>query len=423
MFVADLDRPWLGTPFLLQGFLIDDEEQIAQLQQYCQTVVIDRSRSLGEHHARAAVGHDKRPAVPRTAFVRVEDAQPDDFPAICQMLRQGRASSRYQRPPVVSAATGQSALEAEMLYSAPIVEDVQQTLKSVQQTLARGEKLELREVGPLVHEMAEAVERNAEAMVWLSRLKSSHQYSYDHAIDVSVHLMVFARFLGLPAKTVEQFGLAGLMQDVGKTRIPPEILDKAGALTAEEYALVQTHVASSLQALTGNPGFSPEVLHIVAGHHERYDGSGYPRRISGETNRLHAEMAGLIDCYCAMTRARSYRGALSTQKALEQVVGVRGVKFRDALVDQLVQCLGLYPVGSLVELNTGEVAVVVQQNQVRRLRPRVMIVLAADKSFERYPRTIDLLMEPATPTGEPYRIAQAVAADAYGIDSAEFFLA
>jgi HD-GYP domain-containing protein (c-di-GMP phosphodiesterase class II) len=234
--------------------------------------------------------------------------------------------------------------------------------------------------------------------------------------------MVFARFLGLSSKVIEEVGFAGLMQDIGKIDIPSEILDKPGNLTDEEYRLVQSHVASSLEMLLGQANFPNHVLDIVASHHERADGSGYPRRLKGERISFHGELAGLVDTYCAMTRDRAYGNAISSQKALEALIGMRGSKFREPVVDQFIQCIGLYPVGSLVELNSGEVGVVIQQNQVRRLKPRLMILLGPDKSIERNPITLDLMMEPTTPTGEPYRILRALPANAYGIDPGEFYL-
>lgn len=423
MFVSDLDRPWIETPFPMQGLLIESEAQIATLQRHCQQVTIDRSRSLGDAYAPRDHGRDAPLLSGQLpAFKQVDDAQPDDFAAICQHLRIEPEVRRYRYSPGVNPTDQQSSLEAELLYSAPIVDDVKRTLKSIRDAIASTETISLNEIGKQVAEMARSVERNPEAMIWLARLRSTDQYSYDHAIDVSVHLMVFARFLGLSAKVVEQIGVAGLMQDIGKIDIPAEILNKPGNLTDEEYLLVQSHVASSLEMLLGQSVFPNHVLEIVASHHERADGSGYPRRLKGERISFHGELAGLIDTYCAMTRDRVYGNAISSQKALESLIKMRGSKFREPVVDQFIQCIGLYPIGSLVELNTGEVGVVIQQNQVRRLKPRLMILLGPDKSVERHPITLDLMMEPLTPTGEPYRILHALPANAYGIDPGEFYL-
>lgn len=424
MFVSDLDRPWIETPFLMQGLLIENEAEIATLQQYCQQVTVDRSRSLGDAYAPRHQGRElpRRSGSP-AGFRQLTDVRPNDFAAICRQLRIEPVLRRYPFSPEINPANQQSPLEAELLYSAPIVDDVKRTLKSIREAIANTETVSLNEIGKQVAEMARSVERNPEAMIWLARLRSTNQYSYDHALDVSVHLMVFARFLWPSSRVIEEVGIAGLMQDIGKIDIPSEILDKPDNLTDEEYQLVQSHVASSLEMLLGQATFPNHVLEIVASHHERADGSGYPRRLKGERISFHGELAGLVDTYCAMTRDRAYGNAISSQKALESLIAMRGTKFREPVVDQFIQCIGLYPVGSLVELNTGEVGVVIQQNQVRRLKPRLMILLGPDKSIERNPITLDLMMEPTTPTGEAYRILRALPANAYGIDPGEFYLA
>lgn len=423
MFVVELDRPWLDTPFPLQGFLVENDEQIATLRRLCRTVSIDRSRSLGVHHSsRDVAAESPSRGLPALAFQGVEEALDDDFAAICRMLRLEPRSRRYEQLPLIRDVDTQSRLEAELLYSAPIVDDVRAALKSIRDSVDAQATPDLSQVGSLVGEMAQGVERNPDAMIWLSRLKSADQYSYDHAVDVSVHMMVFGRFLGLPGKTVEMLGLAGLMQDVGKVDLPQEILNRPGPLAAEEVALIQSHVASSLEILVSQRGFPVEVLDIVASHHERRDGSGYPRRLRGERLGLNGELAGVVDCYCAMIRQRAYQPAVSSQHALESLIRLRGSLFREAVIDQFIQCMGIYPIGSLVELNSGEVAVVIQQNHIRRLKPRVLVLLGPDKSPERRPRTLDLLMEPNIGTGEACRIVRALPADAYGIDPAEYYL-
>lgn len=423
MFVVELDRPWLETPFLMQGFLVETDDQIVTLQQCCQRVTIDRTRSLGAHFANRP--HEKDAPLKSAPFERlneVDEAGTGDFTQICRMLREQSVCRRFPQPPQWRGKDNQTRLEAELLYSAPIVEDVKKTLKSIRDAIGSDLGADLKQVGGLVSEMAQAVERNPDAMIWLTRLKSTDQYSYDHAVDVSVHAMVLGRFLGLPGESVEILGLAGLMQDVGKVDIPAEILSKPGELTDEEYAQVQCHVASSLEILVGQPGFSTAALDIVASHHERLDGSGYPRRLKGEKISLLSELAGLIDSYCAMTRQRSYHAAISSQKALEDLIRLRGKKFREPVVDQFVQCIGLYPIGTLVELNSGEVAVVIQQNLIRRLKPRVLVVLGPDKTIERNPRTVDLVMEPTFGTGELYRIVHSLPTDAYGIKPGDYYL-
>lgn len=421
MYVAELDRPWLETPFLMQGFVISDGEELALLQRYCSTVQIDRSRSIGEQYAARAPHERDAPLLGLGAGFPPPAPQKKDFLDVARSLRGIRSDGRRGTPPPV-VRDGQSNLEEELAYSAPIIDDIHKTLKIIQDAVNSQNPLELTQAGELIEEVAKGVERNPDAMIWLTRLKKTDQYSYDHAVDVSVHLMIFGRFLGLTGGAVEQLGMAGLMQDIGKTLLDPELLAKPTTLTAEEYELTKSHVASSLDLLIGQKGCPVDVLSLVAAHHERLDGSGYPRRIAGEKLKFPAELPGLIDTYCAMTRRRVYSAPVSNQQALEALIKLRSTKFREALVDQFIQCIGLYPIGTLLELNTGEVAVVIQQNQVRRLKPRLLVLTAEDKSIERRPRNLDLILDPQTPTGEPYRIRHALPANAYGIDWSEFFL-
>ena len=412
VFVAELDRPWLGTPFLLQGFLIDDEAQIRQLQALCRLVYVDRRRSIGDQYVAMIRERDRR----RLALGALDD---DEFLAVARRLRAGMADDEARRK---ARPLGETGLEEELLYSAPVIEDVQRTLATIRETISSGATVDLARVCDLVDELAAGVERNPDAMLWLTRLKATDQYSYDHAIDVSVLLMVFGRFLGLGRDAVGELGRAGLMQDIGKIHVSSDILVKEEPLSDVEFREIQSHVASSLELLVGQSGFSRTVLSIVAEHHERYDGSGYPRSIGLERISLAAEMSGLVDTYCAMTRDRVFSPAISSQGALEAICRLRDVKFRDAIVDQFVQCVGLYPIGTLVELNSAEVAIVIEQNRVLRERPRLMVLLSADKSLMSRPKYLNLMQSPVAPGGDPYRVVKALPPNAYGIDPAEFFL-
>ena len=421
MFVSELDRPWLGTPFLLQGFLIKNEKELSQLKTLCKSVMIDRRRSVGEHFSsfpRREAHILARNASRASSSWEENSEQGDSFFAVLRSLERLEPSAHR----IKNTSTQTTSVEREIINSAPIIIDVHRALESIHQGQITSGKIEIDKVSGLVEEIATSIERNPDAMLWLSKLKSTDQYSYDHAVDVSVYLMIFGRFLGLDKIAVEQLGQAGMLQDIGKTRLESDILRKPTALSDKEFQHIQTHVAHTLEILADQSEFSSEVIRIVKGHHERYDGSGYPNSFKGDAIGLKAELSGLIDTFCAMTRHRPFRAAVSSQKALESLSSMRGKEFRPALVDQFIQCIGLYPIGSLVELNTGEVAVVIQQNQVRRLRPRLMILLGPDKSVEKRPISLDLMYDPQTPTGEMYRIIKALPSNAYGIDPAEFFL-
>jgi len=423
MFVVGIDRPWTDTPFMMQGFLLQNADQLRALQQYCRSVTIDRSRSTGDQYSAKVFEKD--------APLRGPDGLPCQHPDVTESRVQaqrfikvargfkGKIHTRRQpHIPSIRSEDGRSRLESELLYSAPIVDDVYRALRETRLAIDNDGNIDVAQIDGLVGEMAAGVQRNPDALLWLTRLKRTDQYAYDHAVNVSVHAMVFGRFVGLSGKQVHQLGLAGLLQDIGKVQIDYGLLSKPGPLDEREFEHVKAHVTNTVRLLQAHQDFDAEVLAIIGAHHERFDGTGYPRGLEGMSIPLSAEMAGIIDTYCAMTRERVYREAVSSQRAMETLN-----QLRNTLVDQFLQCVGLYPIGTLVELNSGEVGVVIQQNQVRRLQPRVLVLLAPDKSVERFPRTLDLLMQPETADGEPYRIVQALPPNAFGIDPNDFFLA
>ena len=333
------------------------------------------------------------------------------------------AALRARPIPQIQAYDRQSDVEEELVYAEPFYEELRDSLRGVVETLRTDGAADFGAVKDDVGEVVRSIQRNPDAAIWLSRLRSTDDYTYDHSLDVSVHVVVFGRFLGMADDVLLMLGLAGLMLDIGKSRIPPEMLARTGELEPREFELIKAHVVESMQIYRNARSLDQRILPIIAQHHERYDGSGYPLGLTDKAISLYGEMAGIVDTYCAMIRMRPYRAPISTQRGLEHLVKARGKQFREALVDQFVQCIGIYPVGSIVELNSGEIAVVVAQNQVRRLKPRVMILLASDKTPDRKPRTIDLIYDPPGPHGETYRILRALTADAYGIKPQDFFLA
>jgi HD-GYP domain-containing protein (c-di-GMP phosphodiesterase class II) len=181
-------------------------------------------------------------------------------------------------------------------------------------------------------------------------------------------------------------------------------------------------VNESLAILRQTPNIPPGVLQLVAEHHERFNGSGYPAKLKGNELSLLSQSTGLIDTYCAMTNHRSYAEPAYHQQALDEIHSLSGKQFSSEIINQLIQFMGIYPVSSLVELNTGEVAVVIQQNQVRRLMPRVMLLLDHKKERYQNPIVLDLIYQPTAPNGEVYRISKGIPADSYGLNPNEFYV-
>jgi HD-GYP domain-containing protein (c-di-GMP phosphodiesterase class II) len=384
MYVVELDRPWLGTPFLFQGFPITDDEQIEALRKLCKHVFVDLERD-----ERSATRVKRAPAAPSGGPIVYSDTR----------------------------SVEEELVVAKEIYSV-FVKTVDSCLKLLQST---GE-IDVEPLTNAVNSMSESIKRNPNAMMLLIRIQEKGTYEINRAVDTSVLMITFGRFLQYPPERLELLGLAGLLLDVGKVRVPDGILRKPGLLTPEEYELARGHVMHSLDLLGKTSGLPADLEEIVSQHHERQDGSGYPLKLRGQDILIDGAMAGLVDSFSALTSARPYAEQLSPSDALSQLYKLRGKLFHQALTEQFIQCIGIYPVGSVVELNTGEIGIVIAQNLVRRLQPRVMVVL--DRDWKPLPTqlVLDLMKEPRATAGEPYRIRRTLPKDRLPINPRDFFL-
>lgn len=420
MFVAEPDCSWTELPFALQGFVISTPQQIDIFQSKCRFVHIDRSRSLNEHYA--PVKHGKDRALKASPFANgVEDTQPGGNASELRMETQQRRERRRRFLDFLHRQQDNEAaqeLSRELGYIEPRFDDLQRALQKTFQAVTAEKDIDLNSLREGVRDMSGSLQRNSDALMWLLRLKRLDQYSFDHAMDVSVYLMLLGTHIGWRGHRLLELGMTGILQDIGKAQLPADLLAKETPLDADEMAQIKSHVASSLEILYAHADLPPEILVSISRHHERWDGSGYPRGLKFEQIGLAAEMAGLIDSFCAMLKNKPYRSALGHQEALEELHALRDKKFNPVLMEQFVQCVGLYPIGTLLELNTGEVAVVVQQNRVQRSRPRVLLMLDSKKVAIRTYQIIDL----REPANSNYRVAKTLPQDAYGLAANDYYL-
>jgi HD-GYP domain-containing protein (c-di-GMP phosphodiesterase class II) len=228
--------------------------------------------------------------------------------------------------------------------------------------------------------------------------------------------------IGLPKPQLHILGSAGILLDVGMAQLPPEILDKKGSLSEPEYALMKTHVELGLAIIERSSGVSPQASQIVAQHHERENGSGYPAALAGRDISILGKMAAIVDCFVALISERHYARPVPPQEALQMLYNWSKEFFHADMVEQFIQCLGPYPVGSLVELNTGEVAVVLAHNRIRRLKPQVMVVLDAAKEPYSAPIHLDLINEPLAFDDQPYQIHSSLPDGMYQHNLKDFYL-
>ena len=394
VYISELDRPWTDTPFLFQGFVLEDEKQLETLKKYCKKVYVDpeKTTDLPERSQLKTGPVGKKPDSVLASITR-------------KVVYEEKVSVDVELPAARAAQT-----------------KTEVALRDVLDTVRAGKVIDAPRVREAVTSMTDSVVRNPDAMLLLSKMKEKSDYTHDRAIGVSIYMITFGRFLQLPREQLDLLGMLGLLQDVGKMRLPAGLLEKKGALTDEERKLLRSHLEESVAVLKETAGLPPELPALAALHHERFDGRGYPEGLKGPEIGLFGSIAGMIDCFDALTRQRPYADALSPSNALSKLYDWRDVQFDGSLVQQLIQCIGIYPVGAAVELNTGEIGIVIAQNLVRRLQPRVMVVLDAKGNPIRPQKILDLVKEPKAGPDLPYRIKRTLEKGSVAIDAAEFFL-
>lgn len=420
MFVAEPDCPWTALPFAFQGFVVDSCGQVDIFQQHCRFVSIDRSRSLNEHYAPPRLERDAplKGGLPIRTNPSEDAGQTGIFSSA--EIEKRKVRRRRFLDFLHSQDDNEQArqLSHELAYVEPRYDQLTDALEQAFDTFAEGKNVDLLAVREGLHDIAGSLQRNPDAVMWLLRLKQRDEYSFDHAMDVAVNMVLVGTHIGWRDQRLLDLGLTGLLQDIGKVELPLDLLRKTTGLTAEERLLVRSHVASSMEILVAQSSLSSDVVLAVGRHHERWDGTGYPRGLKFEQIGMAAEIAGIADSFCAMQRDKPYRSALGHQEALEELHGLRGRMFNPALMEQFVQCVGLYPIGTLLELSTGEVGVVIQQNRVQRSRPRVVVMLDGDKQPVRSYRVVDL-REPAHAS---LRVSRALPHNAYGLAAHDYYL-
>lgn len=297
---------------------------------------------------------------------------------------------------------------AEKLYSEAL-EHAHEFMNDVR----KGKDVNYHDAEPVVDGFIESVFRNESAAVTLFKLRRFDEYSYTHCINVGVLSIILGKFLGLDKDTLRLLGLSGLFHDVGKARIPEDILNKPASLTPREMEIIKTHPLESFKIISATDGPAKDILRGAVEHHERFDGTGYPRGLSGKDIGIFGRIISIVDVYDALTSKRCYKAAMPTSKALSLMYQWRDSTFAPNSIEHFIKCIGVYPVGSFVRLSTGEYAVVTDNNSSNASRPMVKILF--DASLRRKASVeVDLLKDPSgleikeclNPAGYPVDLAR-----------------
>lgn len=255
---------------------------------------------------------------------------------------------------------------------------IQQEFNRIGKAVKAGDEPDIKRLDPFIDALVESIIRNPAAAVWLARLKSKSSYAHRHCISCAILSSVMGRQLGLDRNELFQLALSGLLIDIGKLALPDTLLRKSTDLTHSEREETRSHIQQGLDILKDLP-LSVEVLAAVRYHHERFNGCGYPNQLSGTDIPLYARIAGIVDCYDAMTSPRFYATPIPHSEAILKLAGWRSRLFQKELVDTFIQAIGLYPPGSLVELTNGEVAVVSDYKTGMGRKPKLTIILDVNK--------------------------------------------
>jgi HD-GYP domain-containing protein (c-di-GMP phosphodiesterase class II) len=522
MFVCALDRPWLDTPFLIQGFLIEDEAMLGQLRETCRQVTVDLSRSAVDD-AEYGATPPKPPPVVEAKLVRVmspaarvhqrtrpsslvprwlqglfrsrgrtgpdadgkpppahwpeKDPQPAPVNgfnrAVAPRIRAGAPSatalernpagialgppgellawlreqlerlrfSAPQGPSTVADAPGPSKasrprrsgsgggthyenvpLEQELQHANDSFGAAIHMLGTVMHDIQVGKGLEIEAVESVVEDLVESIIRHPGALQLVARMREADESSYTHALQVAVLLASFGRELGFSRDELTHLGQVGMLLDVGKLRIDQRILKKRGNLTPKEFDEVKRHVQYGLEIIETSEVVHPDVVAGVAQHHERLNGTGYPNGLRDAEICAIGKMAGIVDAFSALTSIRPYAEPMSPYSAMQQLQGWADTYFNAGLVELFIQAIGIFPVGTLIELSTGELAVVLEQSRPRRLKPKVLVISAPDKTPLETPFILDLLHGEGAPADRVPYIRQGLPAASFA-DQTEYYVA
>lgn len=428
MFVCELDRPWLESPFMLQGFYLKDIEDIDTVRDVCDYVYIDKVVNI----------HQITNNLPTASMAMLMNSQIINPGAsgtgsgasrarvsMSNLAEQGsRSRTQYKGQSIEAFFPERKLVEykdtvnwrEETRNAKRAISYLYDYIVQFMNLCAKRDRFDLQYTSKALAPMVESVIRNPDACLWWISMRPDKDHCHDSALRTSVYSAVLGRRLGLPEADLFLLATGGLLFDIGKLRLDEKILGADRRLTQQELVHVQSHVEIGLELLKNNGLDISPIIEYVAHHHERFDGSGYPERLHADNIPPFARIAGLVDCYNAMTSNRGYASIRSPAEAINQLYKLKDVHFHTDLIEEFIQAIGVYPVGALVELSSGEVAIVVAQSRSRRLRPVLLLLLDADKKPIANPGYVELETATHMDDGGKLDIVKNLEPNAYDID-------
>ncbi|MGX5174537.1 HD-GYP domain-containing protein [Aliikangiella sp. IMCC44653] len=374
MYISQLDKPWEDSPFLFQGFPIDSEELLNSVKNECEWVEVE--------------------------FPCEEDYE--NFKTLLSNNGEDR-TKQYQ----------------EMLEELPRAKKEYDSssllVKNIMRNIIKDDDFDLEPVQNAVKACVDSILHNSDALMLLTNIKDADAYTAEHCLRVSIMAIAFAKFLELEENELEVIGIGAMLHDVGKMRIPHNILNKPGRLSPAEYNVMQDHAEQGFKILQSKKHLSPDAIEIARSHHERLDGEGYPQQLKQDQISLYTKIVSIVDTFDAITSKRVYSEAESPSKAFKVILDNSDKQFDAHLAKKFVEWMGVYPIGSVVEMKTGELGVVTQIHSDKKLKPRVYLFTDENKQTG-YEKSIDLARMVVHSSGETYQIKKLHPHGAYDID-------
>lgn len=404
MYISRLDRPWIETSYPIEGFYIQDDNDIRQLRNQCRSVYIDVDLTK-LHIDISEIAVNPGTNMAHTSLPPAAEAK---------KTQQLRKTLKAQNP----LYTERTPFEKEFKTASKLYETVIQGASEVLREITSEKAINVKKIHQTAGQMVDSIIRNPDAFLWLSRLRAKDTHSHNRSVRAAIWAIAFGRHLSLSKKELNELSIAVLLSNIGKARLPRELLEKSEQLHGEALKSYQKHVQISVQLLKKMAMFSSGIINTIAAHCERYDGSGYPRQLAGEAIPFPAQIAGLVSYYEKLTNQRISQNSLDATRAMEHLYQLRDKKFQSELIEEFIQSIGIYPAGSLIELNSREVAVIVEQNEQQRLLPTVIILRDAQKKPVKKLKILDLSSLQGRDGSRP-KIINSIPLGSYNIDSEE----
>lgn len=366
MYISELDHPWIESPFLFQGFLLRENEEVQQVQSTCKYVYVDTEKTSPE-------------VIGKLEVISASLQKP------VQKKKRKPTKIDFADTVTLSKAKFDKTSFTNNLIKARKARDKTRTyIDSMLAEAKMGKIIDTQKAKVLVAELANNIVENLDASMWLTQLKTRDEYTAIHSLNVCVLSLTFGRSLGLNNEELNELGLGALLHDIGKMQVPLEILNKPGKLTSEEFEIMKSHPQKGYEMLLKDDNLSAEVLSIVKSHHERLSGEGYPDNLPEQSISYYTKIVSITDVYDAITSDRVYHDGMTPHEALKRLYEWMPNNFDTTLMQAFIRTIGIYPVGSVVELKTGHIGLVVKLSDSHRLKPVVMLIMNRNKEY--YPR-------------------------------------